>query len=155
VQKGFRMKKDTMVLAVKNFPVDLYQKIKSQATREHRTLKGLVILALKEYIERHRESIPTKRQIQGLVQNYFDAWSEYRDQKSLLDVEGKGTPDEAWEKYRIAADMLYGKRSRGHCEAVIRHLRKGDPSYEYQKLAQTIEDRVEAEADRARKEERS
>jgi predicted HicB family RNase H-like nuclease len=46
------MAKKIMVLAIKNFPVDLHKRIKKQAEREHRSLKGLVIVALTEYLGR-------------------------------------------------------------------------------------------------------
>ena len=48
------MEKGVMVLAVKNFPLDLYRKVKKQAAKEHRTLRGLVLVALEEYVERRR-----------------------------------------------------------------------------------------------------
>jgi hypothetical protein len=48
------MKKDVMVLAIKNFPLDLYARIKKQAAKEHRTLKGFIIVALEEYLKKAR-----------------------------------------------------------------------------------------------------
>ena len=39
-----------MVLSIKNFPLDLYARIKKQAAKERRTLKGLIIVALEDYL---------------------------------------------------------------------------------------------------------
>jgi hypothetical protein len=44
------MAKDVMVLSIKNFPLDLYARIKKQAAKERRTLKGLIIVALEDYL---------------------------------------------------------------------------------------------------------
>jgi hypothetical protein len=49
---GDEMEKEVMVLAIKNFPLDLYRKVKEQAANEHRTLRGLVLVALEEYLEK-------------------------------------------------------------------------------------------------------
>jgi len=57
------MAKDVMVLSIKNFPLDLYARIKKQAVKERRTLKGLIIVALEEYLF-------LKEELPGLVVSY-------------------------------------------------------------------------------------
>lgn len=48
-------KEEVTTINIKNFPMDLYVKVKGQAAKEHRTLKGLLINALEEYLERREK----------------------------------------------------------------------------------------------------